>query len=105
MATSRPWLAIGLFGNDPASEVYVGSKLKHGADAGFRADLERLPAGATIADTLALVERLNGSDVYDGILVQAPLPKAMGAGATQRVFDAIAPEKDVVRRLHTVRGD
>jgi len=90
-----PGLAIVLVGNDPASEVYVGSKLKHGAEVGFRADLERLPASATLADTLALVERLNHSDVHDGILVQAPLPKAMGAAAAQRVFDAIAPEKDI----------
>jgi methylenetetrahydrofolate dehydrogenase (NADP+)/methenyltetrahydrofolate cyclohydrolase len=84
-----------LVGDNPASEVYVRSKLKTGAEIGFRADLERLPAGATIADALSLVERLNRSAVHDGILVQSPLPKAMGAGAEQRVFDSIAPEKDV----------
>ncbi len=33
--------------------------------------------------------------MHDGILVQSPLPKAMGAGAEQRVFDTIAVEKDV----------
>jgi methylenetetrahydrofolate dehydrogenase (NADP+)/methenyltetrahydrofolate cyclohydrolase len=44
---------------------------------------------------LAVVERLNRSDLHDGILVQSPLPKAMGHDAEQRVFDAIAPEKDV----------
>ncbi|HEY6361064.1 MAG TPA: bifunctional 5,10-methylenetetrahydrofolate dehydrogenase/5,10-methenyltetrahydrofolate cyclohydrolase [Vicinamibacterales bacterium] len=90
-----PGLAIVLVGDNPASEVYVRNKLKSGAEAGFRADLERLPASATLADTLALVERLNASPVHDGILVQSPLPKAMGPGAAQRVFDAIAPEKDV----------
>ena len=90
-----PGLAIVLVGDDPASEVYVRNKLKSGAGVGFRADLERLPATATLADTLALVERLNRSEVHDGILVQSPLPKAMGAGAAQQVFDAIAPEKDV----------
>jgi len=90
-----PGLGIVLVGDDPASEVYVRNKLKAGADVGFRADLERLPASASLADTIALVERLNRSDAHDGILVQSPLPKAMGAGAEQRVFDAIAPEKDV----------
>jgi methylenetetrahydrofolate dehydrogenase (NADP+)/methenyltetrahydrofolate cyclohydrolase len=90
-----PGLAIVLVGEDPASEVYVRNKLKSGAAAGFRADLERLPATATLADTLALVERLNMSPVHDGILVQSPLPKAMGAAAAQRVFDTIAPGKDV----------
>ena len=90
-----PGLAIVLVGADPASEVYVRNKLKSGGEAGFRADLERLPATATLADVLALVERLNRSDVHDGILVQSPLPKALGPEAAQRVFDAIAPEKDV----------
>jgi len=90
-----PGLGIVLVGNNPASEVYVGHKLKAGGDIGFRVDLERLPASATVAETLALVERLNRSEVHDGILVQSPLPKAMGADAEHRVFDAIAPTKDV----------
>ena len=90
-----PGLGIVLAGHNPASEVYVRNKLKAGTEAGFRADLERLPESATLADALALVERLNRSDVHDGILVQSPLPKAMGAGAQQRVFDTIAAEKDV----------
>ena len=90
-----PGLGIVLVGDNPASEVYVRNKLKAGAHIGFRADLERLPGSATLGDTIALVERLNRSDAHDGILVQSPLPKAMGAGAEQRVFDAIAPEKDV----------
>jgi methylenetetrahydrofolate dehydrogenase (NADP+)/methenyltetrahydrofolate cyclohydrolase len=68
-----PGLAIVLVGENPASEVYVRNKLKSGAEVGFRADLERLPANATLADTLALVERLNQSPVHDGILVQSPL--------------------------------
>src|SRR5688572_20195558 len=90
-----PGLGIVLVGNDPASQVYVSHKVKAGAEAGFRVNLERLPDTATLDDTLALVERLNASPVHDGILVQSPLPKAMGAGAQQRVFDAIAPGKDV----------
>jgi len=90
-----PGLGIVLVGENPASEVYVRNKLKAGSDTGFRADLERLPASASFADTLALVDRLNRSAAHDGILVQSPLPKAMGADAEQRVFDSIAPEKDV----------
>jgi methylenetetrahydrofolate dehydrogenase (NADP+) / methenyltetrahydrofolate cyclohydrolase len=90
-----PGLAIVLVGDDPASHVYVNHKVKAGTEAGFRVDLERMPATASLSDVLALVERLNRSDVHDGILVQSPLPKAMGAGAEQRVFDTIAVEKDV----------
>ena len=90
-----PGLGIVLVGDNPASEVYVRGKLKPEPAIGFRVDLERLPATATLAETLALVERLNRSAVHDGILVQSPLPKAMGADAEQHVFDTIAPGKDV----------
>lgn len=90
-----PGLAIVLVGQDPASEVYVRNKLKTGRAVGFRADLERLPESAALADVIELVRRLNASDVHDGILVQAPLPSALGRDAASRVFDAIAPEKDV----------
>jgi methylenetetrahydrofolate dehydrogenase (NADP+)/methenyltetrahydrofolate cyclohydrolase len=90
-----PGLGIVLVGDDPASQVYVRNKVKAGGDVGFRVDLERMPESATLGDVLALVERLNKSPVHDGILVQSPLPKAMGAGAQQRVFDTIAADKDV----------
>jgi methylenetetrahydrofolate dehydrogenase (NADP+) / methenyltetrahydrofolate cyclohydrolase len=90
-----PGLAIVLVGQNPASEVYVRNKLKAGSEAGFRAELERLPDAASIGDLLALVERLNASDAHDGILVQAPLPRTLGPDAAARVFDAIDPGKDV----------
>ncbi len=90
-----PGLAIVLVGQNPASEVYVRNKIRAGGDVGFRADLERLPESALLADVLALVERLNGSEAHDGILVQSPLPKALGSDAASRVFDAVAPAKDV----------
>jgi methylenetetrahydrofolate dehydrogenase (NADP+) / methenyltetrahydrofolate cyclohydrolase len=90
-----PGLAIVLVGQNPASEIYVRLKLKAGREAGLRADLERMPEDASLADVLALVERLNRSKAHDGILVQAPLPKAVGEGAMSRVFDTISPEKDV----------
>jgi methylenetetrahydrofolate dehydrogenase (NADP+)/methenyltetrahydrofolate cyclohydrolase len=41
------------------------------------------------------VGALNSDDRCDGILVQSPLPSAMGKGASERVFDAISPDKDV----------
>ena len=61
----------------------------------FSPTATRMPETATLDEVLAAVDRLNRSAVHDGILVQSPLPKAMGTGATQRVFDAIAVEKDV----------
>jgi methylenetetrahydrofolate dehydrogenase (NADP+)/methenyltetrahydrofolate cyclohydrolase len=94
-AGRRPGLGIVLVGENPASEVYVRNKVKAGTDAGLWVDCQRLPATASLEELLQLVERLNRSDLHDGILVQSPLPGAMGRSASQRVFDAIDPDKDV----------
>ncbi len=90
-----PALAIVLVGDDPASEVYVRNKLKTAEDAGMGVHLERLPGSSSLAAVLAVVDRINKDPNYDGILVQSPLPKTLGADAEQRVFDAIDPGKDV----------
>src|SRR5215472_12617476 len=90
-----PGLGIVLVGEDAASEIYVRQKLKSAAEVGLRADLERLPASASLDQVLALIDHLNRSDAHDGILVQSPLPAAMGADAERRVFDAVDPRKDV----------
>jgi methylenetetrahydrofolate dehydrogenase (NADP+)/methenyltetrahydrofolate cyclohydrolase len=90
-----PGLGIVLVGENPASEVYVRNKVKAGTEAGLWVDLQRLPATASLEELLQLVARLNASDAHDGILVQSPLPEAMGKHASQRVFDAIDPDKDV----------
>jgi methylenetetrahydrofolate dehydrogenase (NADP+)/methenyltetrahydrofolate cyclohydrolase len=90
-----PGLGIVLVGDDPASEIYVRNKVRAGTDSGLWVDLQRLPASAALRELLDLVGRLNASERHDGILVQAPLPAAMGKGASQAVFDAIDPAKDV----------
>lgn len=90
-----PGLALVLVGDDPASHVYVGSKHRQGADMGFRVDLHQRPATATLDEILAIVDGLNADPAIDGILVQSPLPAALGADAARQVFDAIDPRKDV----------
>jgi methylenetetrahydrofolate dehydrogenase (NADP+)/methenyltetrahydrofolate cyclohydrolase len=90
-----PGLALVLVGDDPASHLYVTSKLKSAGETGLRADIERLAADAPLDTLLRLVDRLNRSASHDGILVQSPLPDAMGPDAEGRVFDALDPEKDV----------
>jgi methylenetetrahydrofolate dehydrogenase (NADP+)/methenyltetrahydrofolate cyclohydrolase len=94
-AGRAPGLGIVLVGEDPASEIYVRNKVRAGTESGLWVDLQRLPATADLAELLGLVGRLNASDSHDGILVQAPLPGGMGRGASQAVFDAIDPAKDV----------
>ena len=90
-----PGLALVLVGDDPASHVYVGSKRTHGTEVGFRVDLHQHPASMSLDAVLALVRSLNEDDAIDGILVQSPLPAAMGPEAARRVFETIDPAKDV----------
>lgn len=91
----RPSLRILLVGNDPASEVYVRNKVKSGSDEGLDVRLERLAETASLDDVLGVVSGWNRDDAVDGILVQSPLPAALGKQAMQQVFDAIDPRKDV----------
>ena len=90
-----PGLGIVLVGEDPSSEIYVRNKLKSAGESGLRAELFRLPATAALDDVLAVVADLNTRPDCDGILVQSPLPAALGPTAEQVVFDAVDPRKDV----------
>ena len=88
----KPGLAVVLVGEDPASQVYVRNKAKRTVETGMDSIEHHLPASATEAELLALVERLNKDPKVHGILVQLPLPKQIDAGA---VLLAIDPAKDV----------
>jgi len=94
-AERPPKLGILLAGNDPGSEIYVRNKIKNSQELGMETDLRRLEDSASLADAMKIVSEFNQDTSTDGILVQSPLPAGMGADAEQRVFDAIAPEKDV----------
>jgi methylenetetrahydrofolate dehydrogenase (NADP+)/methenyltetrahydrofolate cyclohydrolase len=90
-----PGLGIVLVGHNPASEIYVRNKVKTGTENGLWVDLIRLDETATLHELLRTVRDLNESATHDGILVQSPLPAAMGPHAEVTVFETIAPEKDV----------
>ena len=87
-----PGLAVVLVGNNPASEVYVGSKTKATVGSGMRSFDHRLPATVSEADLLTLVGRLNRDPVVHGILVQLPLPAHIDS---QKILATIDPAKDV----------
>ncbi|OYU50071.1 MAG: bifunctional methylenetetrahydrofolate dehydrogenase/methenyltetrahydrofolate cyclohydrolase [Rhizobiales bacterium PAR1] len=88
----KPGLAVVLVGEDPASQVYVGSKVKQTTEIGMLSIEHRLPAETTEATLLALVAKLNADPTIDGILVQLPLPAHIDA---DKVIEAITPGKDV----------
>ncbi|HET7709293.1 MAG TPA: bifunctional methylenetetrahydrofolate dehydrogenase/methenyltetrahydrofolate cyclohydrolase FolD [Sphingomicrobium sp.] len=87
-----PGLAVVLVGEDPASAVYVRSKGKATVEAGMESFGHKLPAEASEAELLALVDQLNVDPAVDGILVQLPLPGHIDA---DRVLTRIDPDKDV----------
>lgn len=87
-----PHLAAILVGNNPASEAYVGNKVKTCEELGFDSTLLRFETSITEEELLNEVKKLNENESVDGILVQLPLPKHISENA---VIDTIAPEKDV----------
>jgi len=84
--------AVVLVGEDPASKVYVSMKEKACADVGIFSDEHKLSAETTESELLALIAKLNADHKIHGILVQLPLPKQIN---TEKVLEAISPDKDV----------
>lgn len=91
-AGQQPGLAVILVGNDPASQVYVGNKVKACAAAGIHSVLERYPEQVSQQEILQHIARLNADSQIDGILVQLPLPVHIDA---RQIIEAIDPAKDV----------
>ncbi|EJO3863228.1 bifunctional methylenetetrahydrofolate dehydrogenase/methenyltetrahydrofolate cyclohydrolase FolD [Vibrio parahaemolyticus] len=87
-----PGLAVVLVGEDPASQVYVGSKRRACEEVGFVSKSFDLPASTSEEELLALINELNNDNEIDGILVQLPLPAGID---TTHVLERIHPEKDV----------
>ncbi|AKF06580.1 bifunctional methylenetetrahydrofolate dehydrogenase/methenyltetrahydrofolate cyclohydrolase FolD [Sandaracinus amylolyticus] len=87
-----PGLDVVLVGDDPASQVYVGSKEKQAGTVGIRGAVHRMPSDTTQDALEAKVRELNAARDVDGILVQLPLPKHLDS---QRVIDVLEPGKDV----------
>ncbi len=70
----RPCLVAVRVGNDPASAIYVGNKVRTTEEVGMKSGEHHLPAETTQDQLLAIVGELNRRIEVDGILVQLPLP-------------------------------
>lgn len=88
----KPGLAVVLVGADPASQLYVGNKVKTCAALGLYSEKHVLPETTTTEELLALLAQLNQRAEVDGILVQSPLPAQINA---RQIYEAIDPAKDV----------
>jgi methylenetetrahydrofolate dehydrogenase (NADP+)/methenyltetrahydrofolate cyclohydrolase len=88
----RPGLAAVLVGENPASQLYVKSKIAACEQLGLASWLQTPPASTTTEQLLRLVHDLNNDISVDGILIQLPLPKQVD---TKRILEAVDPAKDV----------
>ena len=88
----RPGLAVVLVGDDPASRSYVRNKRRAAQKVGIQAFDHDFHDGASEAELLALIDRLNADPQIHGILVQLPLP---GIPDATRLIHRIDPRKDV----------
>jgi methylenetetrahydrofolate dehydrogenase (NADP+)/methenyltetrahydrofolate cyclohydrolase len=88
----QPCLVVVRVGEDPASAVYVGNKVKTSQEIGMISEHRHLPETASHDELMSVVRELNGRDDVDGILVQLPLPPQIDS---KEVLEAIDPQKDV----------
>jgi len=87
-----PHLAAVLVGENPASQVYVNSKIKSCEQVGFKSSLIRREADISEEELLDIVYSLNEDADVDGFIVQLPLPKHIDE---EKITLAIDHRKDV----------
>ncbi|HUV37882.1 MAG TPA: bifunctional 5,10-methylenetetrahydrofolate dehydrogenase/5,10-methenyltetrahydrofolate cyclohydrolase [Patescibacteria group bacterium] len=87
-----PRLTVIIAGKDPASQVYVKSKVRAAEKCGIESDLIELPPDVSRETLLGLLDRCNTDPTIDGVLVQLPLPPHIDQ---QEVIERIDPHKDV----------
>jgi methylenetetrahydrofolate dehydrogenase (NADP+) / methenyltetrahydrofolate cyclohydrolase len=87
-----PGLVAILVGNNPASESYVRGKSKACEEIGMITKTEKFSSEISEKDLLELIQKYNADKIFNGILVQLPLPKHITEG---KVIEAILPSKDV----------
>ena len=85
-------LHIILIGNNLASELYVGNKVKYSTQVGIKAIVHRLKENVTEDEVISLINNLNNDINVTGIILQTPIPKHINLN---KCIDKISPTKDV----------
>src|ERR1700726_1441324 len=91
-AGTRPGLAAVLVGDNPASQLYVKSKIAACEQLGIASWMHTPPSTVSTREMLQLVDDLNGDPAVDGILIQLPLPPQVD---TKLILESVDPAKDV----------
>lgn len=87
-----PGLAVIRVGDDPASKVYVGTKLKRAKECGITGKEYHLPEKSTQKEISSLIQKLNSDDLVQGMILQLPIPKHLNPAP---LLELISPKKDV----------
>ena len=87
-----PGLAVILVGENPASQIYVNSKIKSCEAVGIKSFHCILKDDVSEEELLKKIEEYNNNVEVDGILVQLPLPKNIDE---KNIINKIALSKDV----------
>ena len=94
-------VAFVQLGDNPASNVYVGNKIKLCKEVGIEVEHYKLSENATEEQLLTTIEMLNKCSIITGIMVQLPLPKHIDEN---NVINAIDPNKDIDGFHHMNKG-
>lgn len=87
-----PNAAIILVGDDPASAIYVKSKLRDSKKVGIKSTLVSLPSETTDEELTKIIIDLNKDESISGILLQLPLPKHLDE---KKFINLIDVKKDI----------
>ena len=88
----KPFLAVIIVGNDPASKIYVANKKKTALELGFESVVIEMPENVPEIELLKKINELNADKNVNAILVQLPLPPHID---TEKVIESVLPQKDV----------
>uniref|UniRef100_A0A669EJE6 C-1-tetrahydrofolate synthase, cytoplasmic n=1 Tax=Oreochromis niloticus TaxID=8128 RepID=A0A669EJE6_ORENI len=90
----RPGLVVLQVGDRDDSNLYISMKLKAAAEIGINAMHMRLPTTATEEEILHSITEVNENSSVHGLIVQLPLDSVHEIN-TEKITNAVAPEKDV----------
>ncbi|XP_072313370.1 C-1-tetrahydrofolate synthase, cytoplasmic-like [Eucyclogobius newberryi] len=90
----KPGLTVLQVGNREDSNLYISMKMKAADEIGINATHLKLPNTATENEILHAIMEVNESSSIHGLIVQLPLDSIQKID-TEKITNAVAPEKDV----------
>ena len=92
VAGITPHIAVIIVGDDPASHVYVGAKIRACDRLGIKSTHIEMPESLKETELIEVIRELNNDNSVHGILIQSPLPNHINE---ELLTDLIDPLKDV----------